>query len=591
VGGACSRIDAANQKDGAMTDPFHVPTGVRAGDILIGKYRVERVLGFGGMGVVVAAHHLGLDQRVALKFLVPEAFSDPQAIVRFDREARAAAKIKSQHVARVTDVGTLDNGAPYMVIEYLEGEDLAACLQREGAFPIGEAVRLVLQACEAIDEAHRLGIVHRDLKPANLFCIRQSDGSRSIKVLDFGISKLTPLATTTRGMDITRAGAVMGSPLYMSPEQMQSPHTVDERTDIWGIGVLLYELLSGDVPFKGVTMPEICLGVTTRPPLPIRRVRPDTPPVLERVILRCLEKDRSRRFSNVAELASALAPFASARAPVDVRAARQSSSAGLSVTTVTVIPPGPVARSTSRSRTDASWEGSKQRFADSRRSRNLGRNAAVSALAIAAAAGLWSKRESVLTSMAISSSRPLEIASPASTIATFAEPTNAPSGLPSSIVPLVSPSAAGPGPRAHAEPPMPTSVLLVAPALATRSAPKSVARPAAPVEYNAPPGPLASAAPIAPRADERSTAARAPNCTLNFTSMPPCAVALDGVPLGTTPLLGISTSSGSHAVTFTHSEQGTKVMTVSCRPDEVKQVAVRLGARPLLEAIEPNPSK
>src|SRR5687768_2291671 len=211
-----------------MHDGFHGPTGVREGDILVGKYRVERVLGLGGMGVVVAAQHLGLDQRVAIKFLFPEAFSHPEALLRFDREARAAAKIKSEHVARVTDVGTLENGAPYMVMEYLEGEDLAEYLRREGALRVEEAVQLVLQACEAIDEAHKLGIVHRDLKPANLFCIQKADGSRTIKVLDFGISKLTHSVPATRGMAMTGASAMMGSPLYMSPEQMRSPRTVDE---------------------------------------------------------------------------------------------------------------------------------------------------------------------------------------------------------------------------------------------------------------------------------------------------------------------------------------------------------------------------
>src|SRR6185295_3411573 len=163
---------------------------VHEGQILAGKFRIERVLGQGGMGIVVAATHLQLDERVALKFLLPEALSNPEAVERFTREARAAVKIKSEHVARVSDVGMLETGAPYMVMEYLEGEDLGHWVSQRGALPTTQAVEFVLQAAEAIAEAHALGIVHRDIKPANLFCVRRADGLLSVKVLDFGISKL-----------------------------------------------------------------------------------------------------------------------------------------------------------------------------------------------------------------------------------------------------------------------------------------------------------------------------------------------------------------------------------------------------------------
>jgi eukaryotic-like serine/threonine-protein kinase len=206
--------------------------GVREGDILAGKYRVERVLGIGGMGVVVAAHHLQLDEKVALKFLLPEALGNSEAVARFAREARAAVKIKSEHVARVIDVGTLPNGAPYMVMEYLDGGDLAAWLQERGPLPIEQAVEFVLQACVAVADAHALGIIHRDLKPANLFCVRRSDGQLSIKVLDFGISKMTPFGGSGPSA-MTHTSALMGSPLYMSPEQMRSAKDTNPRTDIW----------------------------------------------------------------------------------------------------------------------------------------------------------------------------------------------------------------------------------------------------------------------------------------------------------------------------------------------------------------------
>src|SRR5580704_2008082 len=201
---------------------------VHRGEVLAGKYRVDRVLGEGGMGVVVAAHHLQLDQKVALKFLLPDALENSDSVARFRREAQAAVKIKSEHVARVTDVGELENGAPYIVMEYLEGSDLADWLREHGPLPIEQAVDFVLQACEALAEAHVLGIVHRDLKPANLFCLQKPDGSVCIKVLDFGISKvLTPGAASSSEM--TRTTAFLGSPLYMSPEQLQMSKGVDTR--------------------------------------------------------------------------------------------------------------------------------------------------------------------------------------------------------------------------------------------------------------------------------------------------------------------------------------------------------------------------
>jgi len=281
---------------------------VHEGQILAGKFRIERVLGQGGMGVVVAATHLQLDERVALKFLLPDALANPEAVERFAREARAAVKIKSEHVARVSDVGTLESGSPYMVMEYLHGEDLAAWVRRNGAMPVAEAIEFLLQACEAIAEAHALGIVHRDLKPANLFVTHRVDGSPCIKVLDFGISKLTlPGATAELGM--TKTTAVMGSPLYMSPEQMSSSRNVDMRTDIWALGVILYESLTGRVPFEAETMPQLCGMILQDPPRPIHELRPELPQGLQEAVLRCLEKSRERRYGNVAELAFALAPF------------------------------------------------------------------------------------------------------------------------------------------------------------------------------------------------------------------------------------------------------------------------------------------
>ncbi|HMA94886.1 MAG TPA: serine/threonine-protein kinase, partial [Polyangiaceae bacterium] len=257
--------------------------GVRVGDILAGKYRIERVLGSGGMGVVVAARHLQLDEMVAIKYLSPGALEHPTAVSRFLREAKAAVRIKSEHVARVSDVGTLSTGVPYLVMEYLEGGDLAQWLKKHGRMSIEQAVEFVLQALEAIADAHGLGIVHRDLKPANLFCVRRSDGLFSIKLLDFGISKAQDPRSSDDHGDITAPAVVMGSPLYMSPEQMRSAREVDARTDIWSIGVILYELLTGVAPFAGTTVSEICVKAASEAPVPMRTLRPDLPLELEAV--------------------------------------------------------------------------------------------------------------------------------------------------------------------------------------------------------------------------------------------------------------------------------------------------------------------
>jgi serine/threonine-protein kinase len=255
---------------------------VQKGDLLAGKYRVDRVLAAGGMGVVVAAHHIHLDEKVAIKFLLPHMLGDGETVERFGREARAAVKIKSEHVARVSDVGTLEDGAPYIVMEYLEGADLAAWLAERGPLPVEQAVEFVLQACEAMAEAHGLGIVHRDLKPANVFVIRRPDGALSVKVLDFGISKTTGIAGSRGDAAMTKTSALMGSPLHMSPEQMRSSRDVDSRSDIWSLGVILYELLTGSPPFTADTMPELVLRVVQgAPPAPLRRRRPDAPPALE----------------------------------------------------------------------------------------------------------------------------------------------------------------------------------------------------------------------------------------------------------------------------------------------------------------------
>lgn len=283
------------------------------GAVLAGKYRIERVIGQGGMGIVAAAHHIQLEQRVALKLMLPHAMVNQEAVSRFLREARAAARISSEHVARVFDVGSLETGAPFIAMEYLEGSDIAQLLAAQGSLPFGQAIDYLLQACEALAEAHVAGIIHRDLKPGNLFLAQRLDGQVLVKVLDFGISKMIDAGAHSNA-PVTHTSALMGSPLYMSPEQMGSAKAVDARSDVWALGVVLYEMLSGTPPFSGETLPQVCGMVLNEAPLPLNERAPGLPPVLCDIVARCLLKAPAERFQSVAELARALAPFGSARA-------------------------------------------------------------------------------------------------------------------------------------------------------------------------------------------------------------------------------------------------------------------------------------
>lgn len=299
-------MSAANAEESAPTRPTKL---LAPGDMVDGRYRIEAYLGGGGMASVYRATHVVLEQAVAIKVVSPQIRELPGMAQRFLREARAATHLKSEHVARVSDVGTMPDGAPYMVMEYLDGRDLDAVLEAGETVPVEDAVDYVLQACEALAEVHGLGIVHRDLKPANLFLTRGADGLPCVKLIDFGISRTdSPLASKDLA-SLTHPDTVMGSPRYMSPEQMESAAKADSRSDIYGIGAVLYEMLTRKAPHEGETFLDIYAAATLGPPAAPSTLRSDIPAELDEVILRCLRIDPNERYADTAELAIALAPF------------------------------------------------------------------------------------------------------------------------------------------------------------------------------------------------------------------------------------------------------------------------------------------
>jgi len=300
-----------------MTDQSGTPDtaalaslGLEVGAVVEGKYRIERVLAVGDRDVVVAAQHVHLTEPTAIKFLLPHAMYSAEAATRFAREARATAKIKSEHVARVMDVAQLGNGAPYIVMEYLDGTDMATGLRTYGPLPVWQAAEFILQACEAVAEAHSLGIIHRDLAPANLLVVQQRDGRYSVKVLNFGLSKLSDPAVAGPQVAVTQANTTLGTPYYTSPEQLMAPSQVDAATDIWSLGAVLFELVSGRVPFPAASMADLCMMVTQQAPPSLCELRPDVSPAFDAVVNRCLQRDRSQRYGSVAQLAADLATHA-----------------------------------------------------------------------------------------------------------------------------------------------------------------------------------------------------------------------------------------------------------------------------------------
>jgi serine/threonine-protein kinase len=523
-----------------------------------------------------------LDQHVALKFLTKEAAARPEIVARFAREAKAAAKIHSEHVARVFDVGTLPAGTPYVVMEFMDGEDLASILSRRGPLPFKLAIGYVLEACEAVAEAHALGIVHRDLKPANVFLAKRPAGWPIVKVLDFGISKST---FATAQAQLTKTSAVMGSPLYMSPEQLMAVKTVDVRSDIWSLGVVLYELVSARMPFEGETLPEVIAAVLLRGHNPLRSVRPDVPPALEAVVDRCLAKDLAARFDNVGEFAVALAPFGPSRSEVSVE--RISQLLGLvGPPSASDGDPSPLASTSIPSVGASTRPGngpervpSMSRGAVAGAAGTITTSKAVSGDAPLVPAGVPSGNRGLVTALTagallvvgigavamgrigshVKTSEPSAIRSDPSTSSPTVTDAPARSEAPATAaVPLGSHEGVTDAPSVESGGALPEAKLPID---------EKVPKAASPRGHTPATGTPSHPAPPAPEPLSLDPSAAVGQAFLNINSIPVSSVILDGKPIGSTPKLKVPVSPGPHLVLFLNPEQGFK-----------KQITVTVGA-------------
>ena len=279
------------------------------GTIVGGRYKVERKLGEGGMGAVYLAHHEAIGKKVAIKCLTSEMAAHKQVVERFKREARAATAAGNEHIIDVTDMGELPDGSPFIVLELLEGEELTELIERDAPLPVGRCVKILLQVCDALQAAHDAGIVHRDLKPDNIYLLSNRSTPDFVKVLDFGISKFSEKGALGGEKKLTATGMTMGTPHYMSPEQAQGFSTLDHRTDIYAMGVILFEMLTGDLPFDAETYPLLVVEIACNPAPNVCLRRPDVPSDVDRVIQKCLAKDMEDRYPSAQALAEALAKF------------------------------------------------------------------------------------------------------------------------------------------------------------------------------------------------------------------------------------------------------------------------------------------
>ena len=462
------------------------PPPVRPGDVVAGKYVVDREIAAGGMGLVFSARHVELDQAVALKFMRAE-LRGQISTSRFTLEARATAKLRSAHVARVFDVGVLEDGTPYMVMELLEGIDLERLIEDRGRLSPEIAAELVTQACEAVAEAHNAGIIHRDLKPANLFLTKTPQGAPFVKVLDFGISKATIDAPTRA----TAAGTIMGSPPYMSPETLKSSRNANVQSDVWALGVILYELATGRLPFDGEGVGDIALKVHHDEPVWPAVLDPTIAKEYDDIVRSCLQKDPSKRFSSAIELRDALVAFSTSRGTGAMTLSLRTTSPRIVVVDdPEPAPPTPrTAERLHKARSSTTMVPTKQP-SDPPRRPSPSRRVLVSAVgvgaAIAAAAVLLATTRTPVPRAAASSAE----GSPAAITAHASVPAATPSPVQGPADPIVAgpiPAAAIPVASASTTEPSPAAVTANAP---SRPAPRTTAKTTTP--------PPASAAPKEP---------------------------------------------------------------------------------------------
>ena len=302
----------AETKNTAFLAAAPEPPDPLVGQLLQSKYRIVRKLGEGGMGDVYEAENELIGKRVAIKFLHEEYAADAEVVARFKQEARAATAVGNEHIIDVLDLGKLADGTPFIVMEMLKGIEFGDLIANDGPLPVDRAVRIVRQACGALAAAHHKGIVHRDMKPENIFLTERTGNAEFVKVLDFGISKVRPDIGQMR-TTATRTGVAMGTPHYMSPEQAQGLRDTDHRTDIYALGVILYEALCKTVPFAGDSIALVLAQILKDEPGPMRTHRPELPAELDSIVMRTLAKDPNERFQTAAQLSDALLPFATKR--------------------------------------------------------------------------------------------------------------------------------------------------------------------------------------------------------------------------------------------------------------------------------------
>ncbi len=292
----------------AVSATEHSSDDPRIGLVLLDRYRIVKKLGAGGMGDVYEGVHELIGKKLAIKCLHADFAAHPEAVARFQRESRAATAVGNEHIVDVSDVGELPDGSPFMVMEYLQGQELAGLIDSNASIAVPRVIKIALEILEALHAAHKSGVVHRDMKPENVFLIQRGDNADFVKVLDFGISMITENSDAALGR-MTQTGVAMGTPNYMSPEQAKGERSLDHRTDLYSLGVILYEILTGQVPFQAGTLAVLMTKILTEVPKPISEIRPDVPVALDRIILRAMAKEPAVRYEDAEEFADALRPF------------------------------------------------------------------------------------------------------------------------------------------------------------------------------------------------------------------------------------------------------------------------------------------